>query len=259
MLPSFFTAFHGYFEKRRNMMMSLTQALTVAAIMCWPAISNFCMDRYGFRGTVAIFAALSLNALPAALALQPVEWHLKKRELTLEEAEKQVDERAKPDVEEKLLDGEGLKERRGSYVVKKPRPSIVSLGSLAASVRSKLDKVHEDANETGLTKWERFSKAMDLELFKDPSYLNMSFGLSLSFLSDLSFIAIFPLILKNLNFATSEITMIMTIFFGTDLVCRILLTLVSGVVSIRNKYLFLGGTLLSAVFRVGKVNLNVLK
>lgn len=99
---------------------------------------------------------------------------------------------------------------------------------------------------------------MDLELFKDPVYLNISFGLSLSFTSDLSFISIFPLILTNLHFDHSQITTIMTIFFATDLVARILLTIVSGIMPIRNRYLFLGGTLLSAAFRIGKMTLKKL-
>lgn len=120
-----------------------------------------------------------------------------------------------------------------------------------------------------LTFRERFSKAMDLELFRDPVYLNISFGLALSFTGDLSFVAIFPLILTNLAFDHSQITTIMTIFFASDLVARILLTVVSGVVAIRNRYLFLGATLLSAAFRIGNkiwkclpnafLNLNLLQ
>lgn len=98
---------------------------------------------------------------------------------------------------------------------------------------------------------QRFAKAMDLELFKDPIYLNISFGLSLSFTADLSFIAIFPLILTNMSFDHAQITTILTIFFASDLVSRILLTIVSGLMEVRNRYLFLGGTLLSAAFRLG--------
>lgn len=97
---------------------------------------------------------------------------------------------------------------------------------------------------------------MDLELFNDPVYLNISFGLSLSFTADMSFISIFPLILTNMNFEHSQITTIMTIFFASDLVSRVLLTVVSGMMPIRNRYLFLGSTLLSAAFRIGKLNHN---
>lgn len=98
---------------------------------------------------------------------------------------------------------------------------------------------------------------MDLEFFKNPFYLSMSFGLALSFTSDMTFIAIFPMILTNLNFDPSQVTMIMTIFFASDLVSRILLTIVSGLMSIRNRYLFLGSTLLSAAFRIGERNAKI--
>lgn len=94
---------------------------------------------------------------------------------------------------------------------------------------------------------------MDLELFKDPVYINISFGLALSFTSDLSFIAIFPLILVNLGFDHSQVTTIMTIYFASDLVSRILLTVVSGVMKIKNRHLFLGGTLFSSALRTGMV------
>lgn len=170
MLPSFFTAMHAYFDKKRNVVMGLTQALTVVAIMVWPAFTTFLMDRFGFRGTVAIFAALSLNSIVAALVLQPVEWHMKKRKLSLHqsydriaegvdaEEENEKKDYAKVDVEEKLLEGngasEGIRERKGSYVVRKPRPSIVSIGGLAASVGSNLNKLHEETkSKERLTTW----------------------------------------------------------------------------------------------------------
>lgn len=170
MLPSFFTAMHAYFEQKRNVVMSLMQAVTVAAIMVWPAITSFLMERFGFRGTVAIFAALSLNSVLAALTLQPVEWHMKKRKLSLHEAydrvagnvdveqeEGEKKEHSKVDVEEKLLENneisEGMRERKGSYVVRKPRPSIVSVGGLAASVGSHLNKLHSEAKKQKLSKW----------------------------------------------------------------------------------------------------------
>lgn len=166
MLPAFFTAMHAYFEKKRNLAMGITQALSVAAIMVWPAITTFLMERLGFRGTVAVFSALSLNGILAALALQPVEKHMKKRKLSLNEAceiaagnveEEEVKEKAeytKVDVEEKLLDGDGIsRERKGSYVVRKPRPSIVSVGGLAASVGSNLNRLHSEAKKEQLTKW----------------------------------------------------------------------------------------------------------
>lgn len=168
MLPSFFTAMHAYFEKKRNVVMGITQALSVAAIMVWPAFTSFLMERLGFRGTVAVFSALSLNGVLAALALQPVERHMKRRKLSLyeaceivaenveeEEENSEKKEYTKVEVEEKLLEneGDGIRERKGSYVVRKPRPSIVSVGGLAASVGSHLNRLHKEADKEKLTKW----------------------------------------------------------------------------------------------------------
>lgn len=54
--------------------------------------------------------------------------------------------------EEPLLDeSDQIVERRGSYVVAKPRPSIVSIGSYAMSVGGNLHKLHKEDEE--LTKW----------------------------------------------------------------------------------------------------------
>lgn len=160
---------HAYFEKKRNVVMGITQGLSVAAIMVWPAFTSFLMEKFGFRGTVAVFSALSLNAVLAALALQPVEKHMRKRKLsgceTDEKVAENVDEESgkteectKVDVEEKLLEsnesGDGvIRERKGSYIVRKPRPSIVSVGGLAASVGSNLNKLHREAKNEHLTKW----------------------------------------------------------------------------------------------------------
>lgn len=165
MLPSFFTAMHAYFEKKRNVVMGITQALSVAAIMVFPAFTSFLMERFGFRGTVAIFSAMSLIAILAALTLQPVEKHMKKRKLSLQEACEIVNEEndndrkeyTKVEVEEKLLesneDCDVVREGKESYVVRKPRPSIVSVGALAASVGSNLNKLHSEAKKEQLTKW----------------------------------------------------------------------------------------------------------
>lgn len=57
----------------------------------------------------------------------------------------------KEEAEENLLPQVELVEtRRGSFLVAKPRSSIISLGNLAASVGSNL---HEPSKDPNLTKW----------------------------------------------------------------------------------------------------------
>lgn len=60
--------------------------------------------------------------------------------------------------EEPLLDenGEVIEKKRHSYIIAKPRPSIVSIGSIAMSVGGNLHKLHTE-KETKLSKWYVFT------------------------------------------------------------------------------------------------------
>lgn len=89
-MPSAFTAFNLYFDKRKNLMMSICQAIMVAATIGWPDLTKFLLNNYGFRGTVAMYAAFSLHALAAMITLQPVEWHLVKQEVADIELQKGI-------------------------------------------------------------------------------------------------------------------------------------------------------------------------
>lgn len=62
-------------------MMSISQALMVAVTIGWPSMTKLFIENFGFRGTVAMYAALSLHALAAMTTLQPVEWHMVKKEV----------------------------------------------------------------------------------------------------------------------------------------------------------------------------------
>lgn len=63
--------------KRRVFVMSVTQAMKGIVITSHPIITNICMNTYGFRGTLAIIAALNAHAIFGMLAMHPVEWHMK--------------------------------------------------------------------------------------------------------------------------------------------------------------------------------------
>lgn len=93
---------------------------------------------------------------------------------------------------------------------------------------------------------------MDLRLFKDLKYLNISLGVSLSFTSDINFGVLIPLILGLSGFTTNEIAFSLMVYFGTDFVTRIFISVVTAIFTVRNRYMFLGGSFISFVFRIGK-------
>ncbi|KAG4072094.1 hypothetical protein HA402_015593 [Bradysia odoriphaga] len=72
-----YTNFNLYFIKKRLFVMSAAQALKGLLIMFYPILVNFTMNQYGFRGAMAIIAAVNTHAFFGMLAQHPVEWHYK--------------------------------------------------------------------------------------------------------------------------------------------------------------------------------------
>lgn len=68
-------------------MMGIAQALKGVGIMAFPLMVQFFMDKYGFRGTLAIIAAINAHTIIGLLVMQPVEWHLKEIKIPVEESE----------------------------------------------------------------------------------------------------------------------------------------------------------------------------
>lgn len=74
-MPAMYTTFIKYFVKKRVMMMSLVGALQGIAAVGMPLFMEMLLKEYGFRGCMAILAALNLHVLLGTITLHPVEWH----------------------------------------------------------------------------------------------------------------------------------------------------------------------------------------
>ena len=68
-------------------MMGITQALKGIGIMMFPLMVQFLMEKYGFRGTMAIIAAINAHATLGMLVMHPIEWHYKIKKIPLDEDE----------------------------------------------------------------------------------------------------------------------------------------------------------------------------
>lgn len=78
-MPAMYTTFMLYFVKRRVMIMSMIGAIQCMAAVGLPVMIERLMHEFGFRGCMAILAALNLHVLLGMIALHPVEWHQKRR------------------------------------------------------------------------------------------------------------------------------------------------------------------------------------
>lgn len=77
MIPVSYTTFNHYFVKKRIFAMSVAQALKGVIITSHPLLVKFLMNEYGFRGTVAMIAAINAHSILGMLAMHPIQWHYK--------------------------------------------------------------------------------------------------------------------------------------------------------------------------------------
>lgn len=76
-MPVAYATFNHYFVKKRVFMMSLTHIIKGVIITVYPILVNNLMNLYGFRGTLAILAAITSHTIVGMLAMHPIEWHYK--------------------------------------------------------------------------------------------------------------------------------------------------------------------------------------
>lgn len=77
MIPVAYTNFNLYFVTKRVVMMSAAQTLIGIGTMIYPILVQCLMETYGFRGTMAILAAINGHAIFGMLVMHPIEWHYK--------------------------------------------------------------------------------------------------------------------------------------------------------------------------------------
>lgn len=67
--------------------MSFAQAFMALGGMIYPILVEKLMSVYGFRGSMAILAAVNGHVILFMLIMHPVEWHMKKVKVDVEEEE----------------------------------------------------------------------------------------------------------------------------------------------------------------------------
>jgi len=92
-------AINTYFRERRSKAMGFAMTAMGLGPVFIPLVISKLMDIYGVTGTSLILGGLSLHSLVAALLLQPVKWHMKKKEVTLEAVENVDEANGEPDDE----------------------------------------------------------------------------------------------------------------------------------------------------------------
>ncbi|XP_055713264.1 monocarboxylate transporter 9 [Phlebotomus papatasi] len=255
-IPSAYTTFNLYFEEKRVFMMSIAQTLIGLGSMIYPILIQWLMDNYGFRGCMAIMAALNGHAIVGMLVMHPVEWHMKKVKVEDDDPENVPEEKITKKTEseedratvEKLLpkhpvqaikaQEERIKSRRAS--------SISSLGNWAGPIVIS-DASERDKKPAG--KWQVLVDFLDLTLLNDLVYVNIVLGISFALFSDNTFFAVLPMYLLSLNFSKQDTAKIIAIGAAADLASRTFLALASTCIKVKSRYVYLAGAAFTVAAR----------
>ncbi|CAH0592712.1 unnamed protein product [Chrysodeixis includens] len=98
-------------------------------------------------------------------------------------------------------------------------------------------------------KWQTVAEFLDLTLLKDPVYVNIIFGLALTFFSDLTFFTLEPIFLDKVHLSKAEIANIIAVGGAMDMSARLFLGVAGQFFRMNSRYMFFSGALLTALFR----------
>ncbi|CAB3241059.1 unnamed protein product [Arctia plantaginis] len=129
--------------------------------------------------------------------------------------------------------------------------SASSLGNFGNIVAEPLPIIK---NKEG--KWQTVAEFLDLTLLKDLVYVNIAFGLALTFFSDLTFFTVEPLFLDKNQLTKSEIASIIAVGGATDMSARLFLGVAGQFFRLKSRYMFYAGAFLTALFRLIFVQFN---
>ena len=100
-------------------------------------------------------------------------------------------------------------------------------------------------------KWQILIDFLDLNLLKEPIYVNIVVGISLAQYSDIAFFSFQPLYLFELGYSKQDTAYIIAIGAAADLVSRIFLAASSVCIKIKARYVYLFGAMLTLFARFG--------
>ncbi|XP_075154484.1 monocarboxylate transporter 9 [Haematobia irritans] len=285
-VPTSYTTFNNYFVKKRIMWMSFSQSLIGLGSMFYPVLMQKLIEWYGFRGCLALLAAINSHAVLGMLLMQPVEWHMRKVPCDVEELQ-QLDNRKseKPPEPTKISTMheedknhlavpvigsrktslqmmETLSRRcssitslgnwSGPVVVSDASPEMINIiGSRRAStaVSVKSQKVLDTTKPDDRSMWQIIVDFLDLTLLKKPIYVNIVLGISFALYSDIAFFTLQPLYMFELGFNKPDTASIIAIGAAADLGSRIFLAFLAIFIQMPSRYIYLAGSFFTVLTR----------
>ncbi|XP_045459710.1 monocarboxylate transporter 1-like [Melitaea cinxia] len=238
MIPVSFTAFNCYFTKKRTAMMSANQTMSSMASITFPILVTFLLAEYGFRWTLALIMAVDLHLLVAMIVMHPVEWHMIKspdcpeRELSASDLDHTI--KCKTNKSE-VFDESIIKMLPGDDNVIEMKKTQVKSGRHESIQKSIIKVIYDN---------------VELDLLKDPRFVSTLVGLGFAFVSDVTYLAMEPMLLFSYGYTQMQVATCVMIGAIADLVARFSLAVFTYFYNVDSKILFFAGTCVTMVLRI---------
>ncbi|XP_022829653.1 monocarboxylate transporter 2-like [Spodoptera litura] len=231
MIPVSFTAFNCYFTKKRTAMMSANQAMSSLASITFPMLVTFLLSEYGLRWTLALIMAVDLHLVFAMLVMHPVEWHMIKSEEY---------------VEKELSDINSIKkENYDEFAVR-----MLPAGEDETEVRP-VKKRKKESMKMNIVKI--ICENVEMDLLKDPKFVSTLVGLGFAFVSDVTYLAMEPMLLFSYGFSKMQVATCVMVGAISDLLARLVLAVVTYFIVVDSRLIFFIGTCITVFLRIGLV------
>ncbi|XP_037715767.1 monocarboxylate transporter 12 isoform X1 [Drosophila subpulchrella] len=214
--PSTFMAINSYFSSKRGRAVGVSLAGAGMGQVLIPHLVRYFLENHGFRYAVLAMSCLSLLGLIGAVFLKPLNppaKHNNRRHIRL------------------LAEGD----------VDKTQSSPLQV-VIVSSNQSKSEVSPPKADTLCSRMAQRLVQAMDLELLKDLVFWSIIVGMALVYTATINFTMIFPGFLGQTAKLNSQlVAFCMSVVAGADIVCRLLLPIITDHLRIPYRVVFLIG------------------
>ncbi|XP_073966302.1 monocarboxylate transporter 6-like isoform X2 [Choristoneura fumiferana] len=118
-------------------------------------------------------------------------------------------------------------------------------------VKEKLPKRHESIQKSII---KMICENVELDLLKDPRFVSTLVGLGFAFVSDVTYLAMEPMLLFSYGFSKMEVATCVMVGAIADLVARFLLAVFTFFYSVDSRKIFFGGTCITIMLRIALVS-----
>ncbi|XP_072937703.1 monocarboxylate transporter 12-like [Epargyreus clarus] len=206
-----FSILNVYFVKKRMLSVTVTQTVTGIVTLFSSQFVKWFTEEYGYRGNLILISAIYMHVFVAIALMQPVEWHMKKIE---------VSEDKETEMKSLLSYKDGTKDKSNIPAVTISDPESTPVVTLDSKDLMNLDLKDDSKKESEFKKI--FKDFYDVAFLKSFLLSNASIGMAVSCFSEVTFLFMLPQALYFMEWNEGEVAWAISLYNFGDLVTKVI-------------------------------------